>query len=162
MNKIQVDWFSEKTKSLNEVQLGNMMCNMMGNIKANHLIVKARKYFSIMQLVCFELFFSVRRTFARFFSCFTNFPLLKVFKVFQWLNVVLLVFQGFKANNKPIKRFHYKSYFNMWVNQLWQSHPFKEYIYIIYTYISIMGNLPQCGANKTASLEKFIDKRNRN
>ena len=31
--------------------------------KANHLIVKARKYFAIMQLVYFELFFSVRQTF---------------------------------------------------------------------------------------------------
>ena len=43
-------------------------------------IVKARKYFSIMQLVCFELSFSVRQTFGRFFSCFTNFLLLKVFQ----------------------------------------------------------------------------------
>ena len=32
LNKIQVDWLSEKTKSLNKVQLGNKMCNMMWNI----------------------------------------------------------------------------------------------------------------------------------
>ena len=32
LNKIQVDWFSEKAKSLNEVQLENMMCNIVWNI----------------------------------------------------------------------------------------------------------------------------------
>ena len=49
--------------------------------------------------------------------------LARSFKVFRWLKVFLLAFKG---SSKPTKRLLCKTYLNIWINQLWKSHPFNE------------------------------------
>ena len=93
--------------------------------QTNQLIVRTKKYFPIMQFVCFELFFLSNELLIGFSVFFTNFLWLKVFQGFS-LNQGLSPSLS-RLNTNRLKGFFAK-YLNIWVNQLWQSHPFKEFV----------------------------------
>ena len=63
--------------------------------KANQLILKVTKYFPNMQLVCFELFSSVQRTFGMFFRFYHKFSVAQDLpRLASFFKVFLLAFQG--------------------------------------------------------------------
>ena len=84
--------------------------------KANHLIVKARKYFPIMQLVCFEFFFLSEELLAGFWvfsQLFCDSRSFKVSEVFRGLSVT----QGLSPSLSRLTTNRLKGFFSkhIWI-----------------------------------------------